>query len=697
MMCGRRRLSKLAAGAVVSAVLWPVTLPATEAASDPSALYERYDQLVMQSRSLGPDRSAAPRPGEVPVYVLPVAPVDGRRLHVLLRNEQGDVVARLDVPAGQADGAPIPAGRLDAALLADAPALEWFVEGAAATEGRVFELGDDVRMLQLRLVGDADGPRKLEIDAWAEAREGSVLLGLRRLFSFGGDGVTRYRPLDIGKRPDVVHAAARCRAAPGWDGLDALRLLEPESGMSELPAYWEARMRCALELGARELALQYLERWHESGGSDLAIQRAAVSFARLDLDREAHERARRSLGSIVVLEALGTRHEAAARDIQARILIDEGNYVGAAEMLGQGPHLRLVELWEGDSRILRSLDFLRINQAVALMGTGRVDEGRALLDMVGSRYASDTLAIRLRDRANVMLGWNLLRAGHGPEAAAVFDRVALDGPFAAPALLGRGWASIIGDEGRVARAEIPGLSREGLAVQPLLALQQSGAMSCFEARQVLDQPVSGCPGSRRFARAELQDESEEALRSALRYWSRLLSADLRSVEAAEGVVAAADAYDVLGDPERAAQLLAGAMERLENAQSRLAGARAHLEGASAVRTYAEMLNGGSAEGAAGDFAYFLRDWASRNESTTMLRTRERALALAESLRRKAPGSARAEALGEELHLLAADLERRMQQQMRAALTEADRDLDRYREATLLKLARVQERRLLARP
>ena len=98
-------------------------------------------------------------------------------------------------------------------------------------------------------------------------------------------------------------------------------------------------------------------------------------------------------------------------------------------------------------------EYLRINRGIALLRAGEVDKGRAVLDKLGKQN-SDTEELRaLRDRANLGLGYELLRAGNAEQAREYLNRVRLRGPFREAALLGAGWADA--ERGDYEQALIP--------------------------------------------------------------------------------------------------------------------------------------------------------------------------------------------------------------------------------------------------
>lgn len=86
-------------------------------------------------------------------------------------------------------------------------------------------------------------------------------------------------------------------------------------------------------------------------------------------------------------------------------------------------------------------EYLTINRGIALLRSGDIKKGRALLDKLGTQRAANDELRALRDRANLGLGYELLRSGDPANARAYLNRVRLRGPFMQAAMLGAGWAS----------------------------------------------------------------------------------------------------------------------------------------------------------------------------------------------------------------------------------------------------------------
>lgn len=119
--------------------------------------------------------------------------------------------------------------------------------------------------------------------------------------------------------------------------------------------------------------------------------------------------------------------------LQAQLLMAREDYAGAAALLEAlqanpkaAPHAGL---------------YARYNLGVALVKTGDVKKGHALLESVGQTPAPNEELRSLRDRANVALGFATLAAQQPREARLALQRVRLSGPSSNKALLGFGWAA----------------------------------------------------------------------------------------------------------------------------------------------------------------------------------------------------------------------------------------------------------------
>jgi tetratricopeptide (TPR) repeat protein len=103
--------------------------------------------------------------------------------------------------------------------------------------------------------------------------------------------------------------------------------------------------------------------------------------------------------------------------------------------------------------------YAQYNLGVALVRSGRFDEGARLLDDVGQLERTSKELAALRDKANLALGYAYLQANRPEAARPVLERVRLEGPLSNKALLGVGWADTAGQKYR--NALVPWLELHG--------------------------------------------------------------------------------------------------------------------------------------------------------------------------------------------------------------------------------------------
>src|SRR5574341_1160195 len=112
------------------------------------------------------------------------------------------------------------------------------------------------------------------------------------------------------------------------------------------------------------------------------------------------------------------------------------------------------------ARILRELQgakglegFTTYNLGIALIKDGKELEGRQYLDRAGQIGGGDELTLAIKDKANLVLGFKLLKEQDFEGAKRVLDRVRMNGPFSSRALLASGWADAF--RGQFERALVP--------------------------------------------------------------------------------------------------------------------------------------------------------------------------------------------------------------------------------------------------
>ena len=112
----------------------------------------------------------------------------------------------------------------------------------------------------------------------------------------------------------------------------------------------------------------------------------------------------------------------------AQLAIDGGEYDRAITMLSS---------WEDETEWA---SYAKFNLAVALVRSGQVAGGTAILDDLGRVSPYNEELSSLRDKANLALGYAYLQDGQPLAAKPPLQRVRLEGPFSNKALLGVGWA-----------------------------------------------------------------------------------------------------------------------------------------------------------------------------------------------------------------------------------------------------------------
>jgi tetratricopeptide (TPR) repeat protein len=127
--------------------------------------------------------------------------------------------------------------------------------------------------------------------------------------------------------------------------------------------------------------------------------------------------------------------------LRAQIHMANGHFAEAARVLSD---LRDAKGLEG---------FTTYNLGIALIKDGKELEGRRYLDRTGQINSNDEPTLAIKDKANLVLGFKLLKEKDFEGAKLVLDRVRLNGPFSNRALLASGWADAF--RGRFERALVP--------------------------------------------------------------------------------------------------------------------------------------------------------------------------------------------------------------------------------------------------
>ncbi|MBL4711897.1 MAG: hypothetical protein JKX75_05260 [Gammaproteobacteria bacterium] len=97
--------------------------------------------------------------------------------------------------------------------------------------------------------------------------------------------------------------------------------------------------------------------------------------------------------------------------------------------------------------------YVLYNLGIALIQSGKEEQGFVVLDELGSLSVSENGLLALKDKTNLKLAYRYLEKGDDAQAQKYFERVRLDGPYSNRALLGSGW--VAASKGRYDRALVP--------------------------------------------------------------------------------------------------------------------------------------------------------------------------------------------------------------------------------------------------
>jgi len=180
-----------------------------------------------------------------------------------------------------------------------------------------------------------------------------------------------------------------------------------------------------LSYGLHREAAQIFARLLEGNAAPPVADRAWFYLAKIRYQRGLLPEAEQAIGRV------GSNLPPALEEervlLHAQLLMARADYAGAAQVLAA--------VRTAGSR------YMRFNLGVALIRSGDVAGGAALLDDLGRAPAADEEARGLRDRANVALGFAALQDGRPQQARGYLERVRLEGMHANKALLGFGWAA----------------------------------------------------------------------------------------------------------------------------------------------------------------------------------------------------------------------------------------------------------------
>jgi len=214
------------------------------------------------------------------------------------------------------------------------------------------------------------------------------------------------------------------------DYFTAISHLMVAQAQSQLPHHHD---EAELLLGGLQLSYGMLDaaeqRFRKLLGPDVSPalrNRAWFYLAKIDYQHGLFEKAHKVLGRIEKPKDKSLRAELAV--LGANIDMAMGKDSDAAKLLGKAHAPEGLEAYP------------RINKGIAQLRAGDIKGGRKTLDKLGKASVDNEELLALRDRANLALGYQLLREGESKPARKYLNRVRLRGPFMQEALLGAGWA-----------------------------------------------------------------------------------------------------------------------------------------------------------------------------------------------------------------------------------------------------------------
>jgi len=322
---------------------------------------------------------------------------------------------------------------------------------------------------------------------------------------------------------------------------EMLRIAGPAAAPSRLPyGYYTLLAHVYLDFGMRQQAVAAARQAaNEPPRPEISVPPGQtlvdvwLRIAELDYLRQDHQLALESLAiaePMLLEEYPEYPEDGPARaqrlwwqDVKSRVLMAQGSYDRAAAILAlanealddYGPNIYFAKG--------RSL-YLRYNYALALFKSGRVAEGYTLFNRLGSQADPQGSDRVLRDRANLALAYDLLRAEQGATAKPIFQRLPLQGEYSNNALLGLGWCELA-PPGKELEKASPGTYGLGL----------------LDFVQNLDQAELGIGPAQKFERALIvwnelatRDPSEPAVQEvflAIPYAMQQLGQETQSIEA----------------------------------------------------------------------------------------------------------------------------------------------------------------------
>lgn len=319
-----------------------------------------------------------------------------------------------------------------------------------------------------------------------------------------------------------------------------------------------------VDFGMRDVADQSMRTAFDTGVDLQVLADVWLRIAELDYERGNISRA------YTLLQYLKPNLTPAQRvtwqDIMSRLLMSEGQFDQAKDILEHGNNA--LEVLTAVDLPTNQTPIMRFNYAVILLKQGETAEGRTLLERIGRVTDFNEQQRTLRDKANLLLGYNFLENKQGATAKNILQRIRLNGPYSNEALLALGWSELSPPGTQQERATVgdeppPGTygvrnPGEGRIVKP----NQPASQSVEPFRRIQMGP---------FKQAKMADDKDDALRRALVAWKEVASHSSQDAAVQEALIAIPYALSTLGKAKLAANFYTHAITELEDARAELSG------------------------------------------------------------------------------------------------------------------------------
>lgn len=414
-----------------------------------------------------------------------------------------------------------------------------------------------IRRSQTQTINVSGAPRALEFVVQWSGRRSEPRLTARE---WAGDrmAIPDQQVTDRGAEATAAPNALQARAARYLIETDRLftavtRLQAQSAGAEDrAPETLLAEAEALTGLGLDDEAAS---RYAQVSVSDSESRNAAVlQLAKFAYSRGYDAEAERRLATDLI-EPLSQEHRLAAQHLLARTRMRANDFVGALSAFEDAGE-------PGDWPPI-----MQYNYAITLIRAERLERGLEMMRRVGRIDRPDFDRAALRDKANLALGYQLLKAERFEEAEDAFQRIRLNGQYANKGLLGFGWALYYGEE-TTNFDELPN------AYSTLSTLMRpGGGASMFERLGI------GLTDAQKTQR-----ETAKRLERALVPWSELLTRDPMHPAVQEAFVAVPQALGSLGAHRQSLQYYLRAIELLEETRTRLNNAEEAVRSGRMIET-----------------------------------------------------------------------------------------------------------------